>query len=197
LRFTNSFRKISGFGRATLPCAAGLLKLCQPRFLTLDINFAQTGSVEFLHLRLCVMSTFVTPSALDTDRVAKPALKLLLMKARICIQKLYLYRTMFMLLSHISSSLGHLFFQVREPALGITYITDIPEPIVLDDLHKIRDIRRYKHQTCRICPMVTDNLFSQRRRQGPCFYIRVSTRDFAVLNDTFFVEQVLRLPMPI
>ncbi len=44
-----------------------------------------------------------------------------------------------MLLSHISSSLGHLFFQVREPALGITYITyitDIPERIVLDDLQK-------------------------------------------------------------
>ncbi len=139
-------------------------------------KFTCTGSVGFLHLRLCVMSTFVTPSALDTDRVAKLLLNFYSwMQEYVRIQKLYLYRTIFMLLSHISSSLGHLFFQVREPALGITYITDIPEPIVL---HKNRGYRRCwaaaKQQNCRIWPLIKDNfcrflVFPATRCQGPCF----------------------------
>ncbi len=56
-----------------------------------------------------------------------------------CTNTILLPYNIHVILSHISSSLGHLFFQVREPALGITYITyitDIPEPIVLDDLQK-------------------------------------------------------------
>ncbi len=102
------------------------------------------------------MSTFVTPSALDTDRIAKLLSTFTHESKNMYTKTILVPYNVHVTLTHLFI-LGHLFFQVREPALGITYITDIPEPIVLDDLHKIRDFRRYKHQTCRICPMVTDN----------------------------------------
>ncbi len=165
-------------------------------------KFIQTGSVEFLHLRLCVMSTFVTPSALDTDRVTK-----LLLNFYSWMQE-YVYKNYILVPYNVHVTLTHLFIlrssvfpsERARPGHYIHYrhprTYSFRRLTQKQGLYKV--LSRCKHQTCRICPIVTDNfcrflVFPATRCQRPCFYTRVSTRDFAVLNDTFFVEQV-RVP---